>query len=68
VATVYTTEGDDPAARLVALALGQNAQVVRTDEEYGPGLDVVVGNKFALKLDPSAPHRLALPEPVTTCD
>jgi len=68
VATVYTTEGDDPDARLVALALGQNAQVVRTDEEYGPGVDVVVGNKFALRLDDSAPHRLALPEPVTTCD
>jgi hypothetical protein len=65
---VYTTEGDDPDAELVARALGQNAEVVRTDEDYGPGVDVVVGNKFALKLDPSAPNRLALPEPVTTCD
>jgi hypothetical protein len=64
---VYTTKGDDPDARLVALALGQNAQVVRTDEDYGPGVDVVLGNRFKVRLDPAAPHRVALPQPVTTC-
>jgi hypothetical protein len=67
-ATVYTTEGDDPDAQLVARALGQDTQVVRTDEEYGPGVDVVVGNKFKLELDPAAPKKLALPQPVTSCD
>jgi len=67
-AAVYTTEGDDPDAELVARALGQGTEVVRTDEEYGPGVDVVIGNRFTVKLDPSAPSRLPLPAPVTTCD
>jgi len=67
-AAVYTTKGDDPDAELVAGALGQGTEVVRTDEEYGPGVDVVIGNRFTVKLDPSAPSRLPLPAPVTTCD
>jgi hypothetical protein len=65
-AVVYTTKTDDPAADLVALALGHSAQVVHTDEEYGPGVDVVIGDKFK-QLDPAAPKRLELPEPVISC-
>ncbi len=66
-AAVYTTEGDDPAAQLVARSLGHNTQVIRTDEEYGPGVDVFVGDKFKQQLDPTAPRRLPLPAPVTGC-
>ena len=65
-AVVYSTESDDPAAELVALAFGPKTQVVHSDEELGPGVDVVIGDKFK-RLDPAAPKRLKLPEPETTC-
>ena len=67
-AAVYTTKGDDPDAALVARAIGAGTQVVRTDEELGPGIDVVIGNRFSQRLDPDAPKRLELPEAVTSCD
>jgi len=66
-AVVYSTEADDPAAELVALAFGPKTQVVHSDEELGPGVDVVIGDKFK-RLDPGAPNRLKLPAPETTCD
>jgi hypothetical protein len=65
-ATVYSTKTDDPAAELVARALGKATQVVHTDEDLGPGVDVVIGDKFK-RLDAKAPKRLPLPEPVVTC-
>jgi hypothetical protein len=65
-AVVYSTKTDDPAAQLVALALGKKTQVVHSDEAYGPGVDVVIGDKFK-RLNASAPTRVDLPEPVTTC-
>lgn len=65
-AEVRTTDPEDPAAKLVALALGKNAAVVRTDEDYGPGIDVFIGDRFG-GLDKRAPKRLALPEPKVTC-
>jgi hypothetical protein len=65
-AGVYTTKSDDPAAELVARALGKNTQVVHTDEDLGPGVDVVIGDKFK-RLDPNAPKRLELAEPDVTC-
>jgi hypothetical protein len=66
-ATVYSTKADDPAAELVARALGKGTQVVHTDEDLGPGVDVVIGDKFK-RLDAKAPKRLPLPKPVVTCD
>jgi hypothetical protein len=66
-AVVYSTKSDDPAAELVALALGKNTQVVHTDETLGPGVEVVIGDKFK-KLDPKAPNRIELPKPEVTCD
>lgn len=66
-AAVYTTKSDDPAAELVAKALGKATQVVHSDEELGPGVDVIIGDKFA-RLDPTAPKRLELPKPEVTCD
>jgi hypothetical protein len=65
-AEVYTTKADDPAAELVAKALGKKTQVVHSDEELGPGVDVMIGAKFK-RLDASAPSRIELPEPETSC-
>jgi hypothetical protein len=65
-AQVYSTKADDPAAELVARALGKNTQVVHSDEDLGPGIDVVIGDKFK-QLDPSAPRRLELAQPEVTC-
>lgn len=66
-ASVYTTKADDPAAELVAAAMGHDTQVVHSDQEFtGPGIDVVIGDKFK-KLDPKAANRIKLPTPVTSC-
>ena len=66
-ASVYTTKAEDPAAELVAAALGRDTPVVHSDDEFGgPGVDVVIGDKFK-RLDPAAPKRIELPEPKTSC-
>ena len=65
-AVVWTTKPDDYSAKLVALALGPNTQVVVTKTDLGPGVDVLVGNKFH-GLDKKAPTRIKLPKPVETC-
>jgi hypothetical protein len=64
---VYSTKTDDPAAELVALAFGKQTQVVHSDEDLGPGVDVIIGDRFK-RLDPSAPTRLKLPKPESSCD
>jgi hypothetical protein len=65
-AAVYSTKDDDPAAELVAQAFGKKTQVVHSDDELGPGVDVVIGAKFK-HLDAKAPSRIALPKPETSC-
>jgi hypothetical protein len=65
-AVVWTTKPGDAAARLVALSLGRRTQVVVTQEPLGPGVDVLVGNKFN-GLDRRAPTRIRLAAPITTC-
>ncbi len=35
-------------------------------DDLGPGVDVLVGNRFR-SIDRSAPRRLKLPKPVETC-
>ncbi len=66
LAEVRTTRKDNPAARLVAAAFGPNTRIVVVDEDYGPGIDVFIGDKFkALKTQ--APSQIRLPEPVATC-
>jgi hypothetical protein len=65
-AVVYSTKDDDPAAELVARAFGKKTQVVHSDDELGPGVDVVIGDKFK-RLAAGAPARLALPKPETSC-
>jgi hypothetical protein len=65
-AVVWTTRAHDTGALLVARALGRNTKVVVTETDLGPGIDVLVGNKFR-GVDRKAPERLRLPKPETTC-
>jgi hypothetical protein len=65
-AIVWTTQPNDSAARLVALALGRGTQVEVTQTDLGPGIDVLVGNKFH-GLDKKAVKQIRLPRPVETC-
>ncbi len=65
-AVVWTTKDDDYSAKLVALAFGPHTQVLVTQTDLGPGIDVLVGDKFR-GLDKSAPKRIKLPKPVETC-
>lgn len=65
-AEVRTTKKDDPRAELLARALGRNTAIVVTDQAYGPGLDVFIGDKFN-GLNKKAPARLKLADAVITC-
>ncbi len=65
-AVVWTTTPNDSGARLVALALGRGTQVEVTETDLGPGVDVLVGNKFR-SLARKAPQRIRLPQAVETC-
>jgi LytR cell envelope-related transcriptional attenuator len=65
-AVVWTTKPHDSAARLVALMLGHRTQVVVSQDDLGPGVDVLVGNRFG-GLDKKAPARIRLPRPIETC-
>jgi hypothetical protein len=65
-AVVWTTQPDDYSAKLVALALGKGTRIEVTETDLGPGVDVLVGNKFG-GLNKKAPTRIRLPKPVETC-
>jgi LytR cell envelope-related transcriptional attenuator len=65
-AVVWTTKPDDYSAKLAALAFGPGTQVVVTKTDLGPGVDVLVGNRFH-GLDKKAATRIKLPRPVETC-
>lgn len=43
---VWSTEGDDDEARLVARQFGKKLDVVFADVDLGPGVDVIVGDGF----------------------
>jgi hypothetical protein len=43
---VLTTERNDMAAALVARQFGRKTRVIVTGTDLGPGIDVIVGNKF----------------------
>ena len=64
-AEVRTTREDNAGARLVAKALGPNVPVVVVDDDYGPGVDVFIGDKFTHLVN--APKREKLSTPVTSC-
>jgi hypothetical protein len=65
-AEVWTTERDDPAAKLVAKSLGRRTKIEVTETDLGPGIDVIVGNKFR-GLNHKAPKRIRLADPVEKC-
>lgn len=43
---VWSTVENDPRARLVARQFGKGVKVRYVDEDLGPGVDVIVGNRF----------------------
>jgi len=65
-AVVWTTKPDDAAAKLVAQTFGRRTKVKVTDADLGPGLDVLVGDKFK-GLNTKAPKRIRLKAPIETC-
>jgi hypothetical protein len=65
-AVVWTTQPNDPSAKLVALALGRGTRIEVTETDLGPGVDVLVGNSFG-GLAKKAPQQIRLPKPIETC-
>jgi hypothetical protein len=65
-AVVWTTKEHDRAALLVARAVGRRTRVEVTSTDLGPGIDVLVGNRFK-GLNPKAPKRIRLAAPIETC-
>lgn len=65
-AVVYAADRDDPAAKLVALAFGPKTEVQASADELGPGIAVVIGDKFE-RLDAHAPRKMELAEPEVDC-
>ena len=54
---VLAPSRNDPAARLVAVQFGERTYIQRTRTDLGPGVDVVVGDRFR-GLVQDAPRRL----------
>ena len=65
-AQVLSTDKDDPEALLVAKQFRPRAHLVVADDEYGPGVDVMLGPRFK-KLRKPAPRSLKLDEPIRRC-
>lgn len=65
-AVVWTTKPNDPAARLVAEAFGRRTRVEVIKTDLGPGVDVLVGDRFR-GLDPQAARRIKLARPIDAC-
>ena len=65
-AVVWTTQPNDSGAKLVALALGRGTRIEVTETDLGPGIDVLVGNRFR-GLARKAPVKIRLPQAVETC-
>ncbi len=63
---MWTTKANDTSARLVALAFGRRTPVRLVTTDLGPGIDVLVGNRFT-SLDKKAVKKLRLATPVETC-
>jgi len=65
-AIVWTTEPDDVKAKLVATAFGPRTRIRVTKTDLGPGVDVLLGDRFK-GMARKAPRRIKLPRPVETC-
>ena len=64
-AVVWTTDEDDPAAKLVATSLGRRTKIEVTKTDLGPGVDLIVGNRF--KGIHQGPKKIRLADPVEKC-
>ena len=64
-AVVWTTEEGDSSAKLVATSLGRRTKIEITETDLGPGVDVIVGNKF--KGVRKGPKKIRLADPVEKC-
>lgn len=62
---VWSTVKGDPQARLVARQFGRSVKVRFSDEDLGPGVDVIVGDRYR-SLAP-APTSLRVQEPLEFC-
>jgi len=65
LAVVRTTRESHPDATLVAQAMGAHVPVVVTSVDLGPGVDVIIGDRFK-KLNPHAHRSIRVPG-VSTC-
>lgn len=54
---VLATRTDDPAARLVALQFGRRTPLLKSKDDLGPGVDVMVGDGFE-EMTKRPPNRL----------
>jgi hypothetical protein len=64
--TVLSTTKDDPQAVLVAQQFKPQADIVLSTDEFGAGIDVVLGPGFKNMRKP-APKFLRLDKPISTC-
>jgi hypothetical protein len=64
-AVVWSTRKDDVEARLVARQLGKKVKVKFSDVDLGPGVDVIVGDRFRKLV--KAPRTITVDEPQTIC-
>lgn len=62
---VWSTVKGDPQARLVARQFGRSVKVRFSDEDLGPGVDVVVGDRFRSLA--RAPRAMRVEEPLEFC-
>lgn len=62
---VWTTQRNDAAARLVAQQFGRATKVRFVDTDLGPGVDVVVGNRFGKLV--KAKRVLVVKKPAAAC-
>ncbi|HEU4515430.1 MAG TPA: LytR C-terminal domain-containing protein [Nocardioidaceae bacterium] len=62
---VWSTVKDDPMARLVARQFGRSVKVRFSDEDLGPGVDVVVGDRY--RNLSRAPRTIRVEEPLEFC-
>lgn len=65
-AVVYSVNPDSTAAHLVAAALGPKTEVIGSQDALGPGVMVVIGDKFK-RLDPGAVRKLEIPAVQPDC-
>ena len=66
VVRILAPARNDPAARLVAVQFGKGTFIQRSRDDLGPGVDVVVGDRFR-GLAPDAPRRLRATAAGTGC-